>query len=326
MKKTFMISMTALITLALTGAVFAGNNADSFTAMSVGENIGTQAPMSAVIPMKIDVPTKAVSVTFYNDQAVFSAAAPGLTLEDFENGAAGPGAIVGCPSTLSAASPGACYPAGELEEGFSFSATTGMTVALGAGVVPVNPSTWVAADLFAAGTYFDFSGSDVYAVGFELFSFFNAPITVTIFNADGDLLGTAIHPAGATFFGVKTDEAIANVSMNAGPVSVFDNLQFGKGVIDTDGDGVSDDEDACLTSDLSATVAIDGCDSGVGNTLGADGCTISDLVGMCATGVNNHGQYVSCVAQLTRDLKKAGEISGADKGAINSCAAQSNLP
>ena len=47
---------------------------------------------------------------------------------------------------------------------------------------------------------------------------------------------------------------------------------------DSDGDGIPDDEDACFDSDLSETVVIGGCDSGVFNTLLPTGCTISDLV------------------------------------------------
>jgi len=95
---------------------------------------------------------------------------------------------------------------------------------------------------------------------------------------------------------------------------------------DSDGDGVADVEDACPASDLSPTVVIDGCDSGVGNPLFPDGCTISDLVSACAAAAGNHGQFVSCVSSLTNDLKSAGVISGEEKGAIQSCAAGSSLP
>ena len=40
----------------------------------------------------------------------------------------------------------------------------------------------------------------------------------------------------------------------------------------------------------------------------------------------NHGQFVSCVAKLTNSLKKQGLITGAEKGEIQSCAAQADLP
>ena len=320
-----LVLLAVLASVVFTGVAFAESSPDSFTAMVAEANVASKVGTSAN-DIALAIPTKAATVTFFNNQAAFSAAAPGLTLEDFENGAAGPGAVVGCPTTLSNATPGACYAPGELVDGFSFSATTGVTVTLGAGVVPINPTTWIASDLFAAGSFFDFSDPDVFAVGFELFSFFGVPMTVSVFGEGGALLGSTIHALGATFFGVKTDATITRVSVEAGAVPVYDNLQFGKGVIDTDGDGIPDDDDACPNSDLSATVVIDGCDSGVDNSLGVDGCNITDLIAECADGVSNHGQFVRCVSHLTNDLKKAGVISGAEKGAIVSCAAQSSIP
>jgi hypothetical protein len=95
---------------------------------------------------------------------------------------------------------------------------------------------------------------------------------------------------------------------------------------DVDGDGIPDADDACVESDLGATVVIDGCDSGVANTLFSDGCTITDLVLGCVEGANNHGQFVSCATQVSNNLNAGGAITGADKGAITSCAAGSSLP
>ncbi len=100
----------------------------------------------------------------------------------------------------------------------------------------------------------------------------------------------------------------------------------GAQVTDTDLDGVTDDVDQCLTSDLSATVVIDGCDSGVANTLFTSGCTLSDLIAQCAVGAKNHGKYVSCVSRLTNGLKRSKVITGRQKGAIQSCAAQADIP
>ena len=99
-------------------------------------------------------------------------------------------------------------------------------------------------------------------------------------------------------------------------------------VSDVDGDGVTDDADLCpnsdLTGDLEGTVVIDECDSGVANALFEDGCTISDRVMACADGAENHGEFVSCVSHFTNELKPQA-LSGAEKGAIQSCAAQSNI-
>jgi hypothetical protein len=95
---------------------------------------------------------------------------------------------------------------------------------------------------------------------------------------------------------------------------------------DSDGDGIPDNRDACPNSHLSATVVIDGCASGVPNTVFPSGCTISDLIAAWAEGATNHGQFVSNVSHLTNDLKKAGTITGQQKDAIQSCAAKTHIP
>ena len=94
----------------------------------------------------------------------------------------------------------------------------------------------------------------------------------------------------------------------------------------SDQDGVPDGEDSCLGSDILPTVVIDGCDSSVSNVVFADGCSISDQVNSCAVGQANHGGFVSCVAALGNRLKTSGTISGAEKGALQRCAARSSLP
>jgi hypothetical protein len=95
-------------------------------------------------------------------------------------------------------------------------------------------------------------------------------------------------------------------------------------VFDTDGDGVDDDEDAHPLSDLSATVGIDGCDSGVANQVLANGSSFNDLIADAKAAAANHGQFIRAVADLADGWKKAGLISGREQGAIVSCNAQTN--
>jgi hypothetical protein len=92
----------------------------------------------------------------------------------------------------------------------------------------------------------------------------------------------------------------------------------------SDGDGVPDGIDQCIGSSRSATVVIDGCDSGVPNTTFATGCRITDQINDCTVGAKNHGAFVSCVAHLTDGLKSNGTISNNQKGAIQSCAAHAS--
>ncbi len=68
------------------------------------------------------------------------------------------------------------------------------------------------------------------------------------------------------------------------------------------------------------TLKINSCDTGVANAL-ANGDLFSVKVEACAAGATNHGKFVSCVSKAANDAKKAGLISGQQKGAITSCAA-----
>ena len=95
---------------------------------------------------------------------------------------------------------------------------------------------------------------------------------------------------------------------------------------DDDNDSVPDGADACVLSDLSPTVVIDGCDSGTPNLLGNDGCTFSDEIAVAAAGAANHGGFVSSVTRLMNAARRARLITGAQKGAVVSCAANSDLP
>lgn len=95
---------------------------------------------------------------------------------------------------------------------------------------------------------------------------------------------------------------------------------------DSDGDGCADSVDPHPNSNTTPTVIIDGCNSGVPNVFVTSCSTMSDLIGDCAAKAKNHGQFVSCVSDLTNAWKTAGLITGAQKGAIMSCAGSSNIP
>lgn len=95
--------------------------------------------------------------------------------------------------------------------------------------------------------------------------------------------------------------------------------------LDSDRDGVADNEDCNRYSDLNPTVVFEDCDSGVANTLFANGCTIADLLNTCADDANNHDGFSGCVAAVTNGLKKNGDISDSGKGMIQSCIARSNV-
>ena len=53
---------------------------------------------------------------------------------------------------------------------------------------------------------------------------------------------------------------------------------------------------------------------------------MANRIAECSDNASNHGDFVSCVAHLTNEWKHAGLITGQEKGSIQSCAAQSNIP
>jgi hypothetical protein len=95
---------------------------------------------------------------------------------------------------------------------------------------------------------------------------------------------------------------------------------------DSDGDGVGDACDSCPGSDISATIVIDGCDTGVPNQVFDTGCTMAEVLLDCALTATNHGDYVSCVTDLVNGWKAAGLVTGREQGEIVRCAARADLP
>jgi hypothetical protein len=99
-------------------------------------------------------------------------------------------------------------------------------------------------------------------------------------------------------------------------------------VPDTDGDGILDNVDQCVSSDLRPKVDVNGNETGntsIGNSVNAQGCSLQDLVNACAAGAANHGQYVSCITDLANQLLAAGTISKAQRQEMITGAAKSKI-
>ncbi len=75
---------------------------------------------------------------------------------------------------------------------------------------------------------------------------------------------------------------------------------------------------------LPSTIMVGSLDTGIQDQP-YNGQLISQLISGCATNAKNQGQFVSCVSELTNELKKDGIITGAEKGVIQSAAAESNV-
>jgi hypothetical protein len=94
---------------------------------------------------------------------------------------------------------------------------------------------------------------------------------------------------------------------------------------DSDNDGITNASDCNPNSDLSATVVIDGRDTGVPNFLFSTGCTSNDYIASFAVGARNHGTFVSRVAAFANALLEVGLITEEQKDAIMSAAGQSSI-
>jgi len=188
------------------------------------------------------------------------------------------------------------------------------------GVVSTNltfgTQTWTAADLVAR----------IPAVGVSADLWFSADISVAtpalcwIF-FDGGAPGRGILQLG----GGAADgtnifmEDRSNIEDSSGFGFGFSNeftITSDVQPVDSDGDGVPDSLDECADSDLSSTVILNRCDSGVPNEDLGNGCTTTDVISAC----DADNRYLQCVSRATRDLQQAGTITRREAGAIQSCA------
>jgi hypothetical protein len=116
----------------------------------------------------------------------------------------------------------------------------------------------------------------------------------------------------------------------------YNDLDPTLNLADCDDDGVLNADDLCpftvvpATFDLwNTTCNISGLDT---IFLSGEfiGCSLAEVLeeslDACdALPLRNHGKFVSCVAKATNMLKKHKVISGAQKGQIQSCAAQTDI-
>jgi hypothetical protein len=98
-------------------------------------------------------------------------------------------------------------------------------------------------------------------------------------------------------------------------------------VVDSDGDGVPDDQDQFPNSILTPTVIFGDVDTGVENRVNEDGASIADLFDALEpeSGWKNHGQAVSSSVKLVKRLLRDGTIDASEAQALRSGVAQSNL-
>ena len=160
-------------------------------------------------------------------------------------------------------------------------------------------------------TIYDSTGSTIIAEA-DLSSSESPSSGVTLTLPPGE-----IDPAGLVL-GISHLDAIAATGTYA--VSAGTSLASDP-PLDTDGDGITDDVDACPASDLSSDVILGACNCDVDNILMADGCTVADLTQPVAlTGSTNVRALLSDVQRVGMGLKRDGVLDLQDVRSLTSCA------
>jgi hypothetical protein len=86
--------------------------------------------------------------------------------------------------------------------------------------------------------------------------------------------------------------------------------------VDSDGDGIVDDEDAVPNSDMSPTVVIAGIDSGVANVVLPDGSTLADVIAAAEADSDSPHRFLHTVNRLAWRWAADGTISRWDRWSI----------
>ncbi len=161
-------------------------------------------------------------------------------------------------------------------------------------------------------------------------------ITVTIKNTSYEVIYRdqllISHPI---FFGIATEVPMDNISFSINdynPETILNSTNAYMGYCefatdnDTDGDGVTDDQDLVPNSNMEETVIIKDCDSSVENIALGDGYMLSDRIDDLEAGVfKNHGQYVKATAHYLASLVKEEILTDEEKDLIMECTGSSSI-
>ena len=147
---------------------------------------------------------------------------------------------------------------------------------------------------------------------------------INVYDAGGAPVAASVRSApfkGMQFVSLGSRLRLLDLISPPGTITIFGYREILS--LDSDGDGIPDDQDACPDSIMGETVIIGDCNSGVVNFLFPDGCTLADLVQERADGAKNHGQFVRGVVDLSRNLQKSGVLTQKDAVKLGRCAARS---
>ena len=86
-------------------------------------------------------------------------------------------------------------------------------------------------------------------------------------------------------------------------------------VLDSDGDGVNNDDDLCPDTDVGSLIDTNGCS---GPQVVESDCPVTG-------DYKNHGKYMSCVSSASGDAQDSGLLTNKERSAIVSAAAKSDV-
>jgi hypothetical protein len=190
-------------------------------------------PISLVLLFLGATAVEAAPITF-SDRTTFNLSAPGLPVETFEAGLVTDGGITFCTGPISSATASACFPAGGLLPGVTYSATPlGGLAVIGAGFGGLPTTSKVLGpDDFLDTLNITFASAN--AVGFDVFPGpLGGEVLISLFDPANLPLGVFLINAAeeGTFFGViATDALIGRInvdSLEGFNAELIDNLAFG---------------------------------------------------------------------------------------------------
>lgn len=173
-------------------------------------------------------------LVIYSDRAIFDATAPGLPIEDWEEGFISTEGYTFCVPPVSAGSNDACFTPGEVLTGLEYADDPlgGKDhVAVGGPGFYSLPTTHMFTNYPEESTNLTFAPA-VTAIGLDLTASAEFDTyTISIFSADGGLITTVNTTTGGTgsltFWGVTSSIPIGRLNLNAVSSEFMDNVTFG---------------------------------------------------------------------------------------------------
>lgn len=179
-----------------------------------------------------------MSVSFYTDRTTFDADHPGLPVETWESSLIGPNQLCTGYAPLDEFTNGSCFSTGDIMPGIEVN------------MIPVNNDyvlltsgyLGISYNVVGPNTFTDnmnlFFDPPVQAVGFDLLQPLTPyGFTISVYDENGDFLGSATSPATAEeFWGVSSDTPIGEILFvgdNSNGAELIGNLAFGNDAPET---------------------------------------------------------------------------------------------